>query len=146
MFNLTPTYSDDSRASRAKWIRQEFARTGGYTLRSFAEHLIDDYDVYGSEFEREAKVEKVCREARQALRARDDAGLPFAGPTATESPDGAPIWATRQAWLFEDYCRTYALYGKAEHEFHELKEKLADECVQRYGRLPGRSRRASQPQ
>jgi len=145
-FDLESELDYGDRQVRVRLIQAEFKKTGGLTLRSFAQYLLANLSIYSDAFREEAQIRAVMGECRRALKQHDKTGLPFAGPTLeTDEESGAPVWRTRQGWLFPDYCVAYTDYEDMETEGRIMKNRISDECTGRYGKPPYRVARGPHP-
>jgi hypothetical protein len=123
-------------STRGQRIRDEFAAIGGgMTTAEFAQHCIDagiwtDHEL-GTFALRAAQAE-----VRRELKALDAVGLPFAGKTAENTDDGAPIWRQRSFWRPTDYAvNIIDLRGKADTMNYQA-DAMESECIKRYGIVP----------
>lgn len=131
--------------SREQRIRDEFERVGPMTIPAFARHCLSigiwaEHEIAGF------ALTTVEGKIRQALKAPDTSGLPYAGPTnprdddeaadEDESGSKAQPWRTRPLWNFDDYVLNIAEGIKQRDAIHFHIVDLADECRGRFGRAP----------
>lgn len=119
-------------------IQSVAARLGTFTIRELAEAVVEDGIFTEDEMQSFAlrHVRYLCREA---VKERDDQGLPFAGqlaarPEADESHE--PVWAQRQLWGPEDYVRNIEVHVEQARANLDVAAKLGDECQKRFGINP----------
>ena len=122
----------DAEETRAERIRTLFKRIGAISTGAFVDRCIED-GIFT-----EAEVRAAARSAfqkviRDALRADDASGLPFAGQKCSRDGDGQVEWAQRSLWAFEDYELNVNERIAHRDGEHITAVRLANECEQRYG-------------
>jgi hypothetical protein len=123
----------DADQTRAERIRSLFKRVGAISTNAFVERCIDEGIFTESEIKAAARsaFQKVVRDA---LRADDGNGLPFAGQTCNTDGDGQQEWAQRTLWSFDDYELNVNERIAHRDGEHITAVRLANECEERYGK------------
>ena len=119
--------------AKKKTIRETWAALATpKSIKDFT-HLCVQAGVWTQDELLDAGFKHAMDEVRVALRALDDQGLPFAGPTSTKAATGnGQIWKQRTLWEAMDYelnvtDRLTQLGGD-----YRIIEGLAAECFDRY--------------
>lgn len=126
-------------AGREAAIRRMFMQMGpeGATAEQLAQACLHAGFWSGDEVESLA-IDGAKEQVRRALRARDESGLPWAGPTQDrrDTPNGAPIWRRRPFWTYQDYERIVGQLLAARQLSHDQARVLAQEARFRFPDSP----------
>jgi len=123
----------DSDQTRAERIRALFKKIGAISTGAFVDRCIED-GIFTEDEVRAAARSAFQKVIRDALRADDASGLPFAGQTCNTNGDGQVEWAQRSLWSFDDYELNVSERIAHRDGEHITAVRLANECEQRYGR------------
>lgn len=118
---------------RAERIRQEFQVLGGRVgTRVLAEHLLTT-GIFDEEWHEQAALKAAQKEIRDALKAPDAAGLPFACSVGRGSN---AIFSQRSFLSYVEYDQVIRDLADGLQADYQSIMLLHAECRQRYGRAP----------
>lgn len=121
----------DSEQTRAERIRGLFKKIGAISTGAFVDRCIQD-GIFTDAEVRAAARSAFQKVVRDALRAEDAGGLPFAGQTCNADGDGQAEWAQRTLWSFDDYVLNVNERIAHRDGEHITAVRLANECEDRY--------------
>jgi hypothetical protein len=107
--------------------------------RTILQHVIycRGKELFPPEFLEDGLTKYLVHYTRHVLGRVEVDGLPSAGPTV-EKQDGYSVWARRDLWTYEDYCRNYSYRVHLRESIDVNVEYLRRECRDRYGKYPKR--------
>lgn len=112
---------------------------GAMPIRKLAQLCIDE-GLYSDADKADVLIKAVMSDCRQALRERDDRGLPVAGPTRRtldgDEDDSAEVWIQRVFWEYDDYAHNILERVTGIEADSRVVMGLHRECVDRYGQGP----------